>query len=92
MIVQFEYHAQLRSLIGKSAEAVEVADGITVQQAVRMLLTNYGEAVQAYLLSPDGALRPSMVLILNEQQMRWSTPTPLHDGDHVLLLSPISGG
>ena len=92
MTVHLEYHAQIRSFIGKSADTLVLAADTTVQQAIHALLQKYGEDVRGFLTTPEGELRPSILLFLGDRQVRWSVPTPLKDGDQLLLLSPIAGG
>lgn len=92
MTIQVEYHAQIRQITGKSSEELQLPVNATVQQAIRALWQQYGEGLRAFLSTADGELRPSIVVILGEKQIRWSDPTPLRDGDSLLLLSPIAGG
>jgi len=92
MTVEVEYHAQIRQITGKTSETLTLQPDVTVQQAIRMLWAKYGEELRSFLATKEGELRPSIVLVLGDRQLRWCEPTPLHDGDTLLLLSPIAGG
>ena len=92
MTLLLEYHAQIRQITGKSTESLELPPNATLRQAIDALFQQYGDDLRTFLATPDGELRPSIVLILGDRQVRWTDPAALKDGDHLLLLSPIAGG
>ncbi|HOL95687.1 MAG TPA: MoaD/ThiS family protein [bacterium] len=92
MKITVEYSAFLKQHTGRAAETVETGGPCTVQELLRGLAARYGEPFHSALLDQNDRLRPVLLLSVNEEQVNWHQPAPLHDGDIVTILSPIAGG
>jgi molybdopterin synthase sulfur carrier subunit len=91
--LQVQYAAQLRALVGTGQEQIELPPGSTLAQLVAQLAAQR-EAIGAHLLTPVGAVRPSLLVVVNETAVpaEQAAATVLQDGDCVALLPPIAGG
>ncbi len=92
MKVTVEYAAQVKQAAGVGSETVEVDAGCSLQQLVRRVADDHGEALQRVILDGNGDLHPSILLFVGDDQVRWDTEVSLNDSDVVTLLSPVSGG
>jgi MoaE-MoaD fusion protein len=81
MRVRVLFFGQLREIVGTAEEAVELADGASVEQ----LFARYGGRHPAL-----AAFRESVVASVNQEFARWDAP--LAAGDEVAFLPPVSGG
>jgi MoaE-MoaD fusion protein len=81
MRVQVLFFGMLKDLAGKSSECVELREGATA----RDLLAHYESQLPALKNS-----LASLALAVNQQYA--PADTPLHPGDEVALLPPVSGG
>lgn len=88
MKVTFSYFAQIRQQAGCESECVEVPAGASSVDA--MTHVSHGKAFQSLLFDDVGAVRPSILWVVNGLPV---TPEqPLVDGDRVQLFSPVAGG
>ena len=81
MRVTVRLFARLRDLVGAGELVREVADDATVGTVWDGLVRDHS-AIAAY--------QPSMSCAVNADFARMNTP--LHDGDEVAFLPPVSGG
>ena len=79
--VKVLFFGRLKEIFGRSEESVDLPDGASIEQ----LFSHF--CVDHSLLSP---FRPSVVASRNQEFADWSTP--LHSGDEVAFLPPVSGG
>jgi molybdopterin synthase catalytic subunit len=79
--IQMRYFAFVREQLGKSKEAIELADGSTVAQALDLVL-----AASPRLLNAQSAM---MVMVNQAYQPREHV---LANGDEVAIIPPVSGG
>ena len=89
MEVTVDFTTQLKAALGKSQQSVELNDAATVQDAIHALAAEHTDVFAQFVLS-NGQLQPSILLLVNDQQV--DATQQLHDGDVVTLLSAISGG
>jgi MoaD family protein len=89
MIVQFKFYAKLREIIGKETLKLNLKQGATVQEAFDRLVAKYGEEFEKGL--PP---RRNWVIMLNDKNIKFLNDfkTLLKHGDHIAILSPLSGG
>jgi len=81
MRVQVLFFGQLKDLTGRSTESLPLADRATA----RDVLQHYSKEYPSIL-----KLASSLALSINQE---YAAPdAPLHDGDEVALLPPVSGG
>jgi molybdopterin converting factor small subunit len=91
MKVTIRYLAQMRHAAGTASEHVETAPGSTARSLVVSLAKDRGDPLRAALLTPEGTLRPSVLLFVADRQVG-ADDVALHDGDDIVVLSPIAGG
>jgi molybdopterin converting factor subunit 1 len=79
--VRVLFFGRLKEIIGHAEDSVELPDGAPIEA----LFSHYGES------HPELArFRTSLVASRNQEFAAWSTP--LHSGDEVAFLPPVSGG
>ena len=89
MKVTVRYHAQLRQAAGRTWEVVDLPEGMSLKGLLLWLAERNG-SLGALLLEEDGRIDPSLLMFVGERQARGEEF--LHEGDEVLLLTPIAGG
>ncbi len=84
---------QLPAMMRKHADDQECVDlaATTVGEAIDALCDRY-EALRRRLLQPNGRLRPSIAIFVNNTQPRAKPDTTLSDGDTLVVLQPVGGG
>ncbi len=81
MRVKVLFFGRLKDIVGRAEDSVDLADGARIEQ----LFAHYGAR------HPELArFRASLVASRNQEFAPWSTP--LHAGDEVAFLPPVSGG
>ena len=94
MQITFQFEAQLRQIAGTGERQVEVPDGSSLLEALKLLVEQDGGALQERILRADGAVQNSLLLFVNDVPVAPDSAANhvLNNGDQVLLLPPISGG
>jgi len=69
---------------------VEV-DAATVGEAIEALCRRY-MPLRDRLLKPNGRLKPSLVIFVNDAQPAAKPETVLKEGDTLVLIQPVGGG
>jgi molybdopterin converting factor subunit 1 len=81
MRVKVLFFGRLKEIVGRAEDFADLADGSRIEQ----LFAHYGAR------HPELArFRASLVASHNREFAAWSTP--LHAGDEVAFLPPVSGG
>ena len=88
MKIRFSYFAQIRQKAGTESETVEVADGATALEAVKLI--EHGVEFAGLLFNESGALRPVILFVINDVPA--APDQVLNDGDQVQVFSPVAGG
>ena len=79
--VKVLFFGRLKEIMGLAEDSVELRDGAAIEE----LFAHYGAS------RPELArFRASLVASRNREFVAWSTP--LHAGDEVAFLPPVSGG
>jgi sulfur-carrier protein len=79
--VRVLFFGRLKEIVGQAEDSVELPDGAPIEA----LFSHYGAS------HPELArFRASLVASRNQEFAAWSTP--LHSGDEVAFLPPVSGG
>ncbi len=73
--------AQLAEAVGTGRLEIELGDGATVADALDALAGDHPAV---------GEMRETLAVALNERYCR--TDAPVHDGDVLALIPPVSGG
>ena len=75
------FFGRLKDLIGHAEDSVDPTDAATIEQLFALYATRNPELAK---------YRPSLVASRNQEFAAWDTP--LHPGDEVAFLPPVSGG
>jgi molybdopterin converting factor small subunit len=86
------YLAQLKQAACVSSESIELKGSCTVQELVADLAHRRGEPLRRLLLDAGGALQPTLLIFVGEEQVMRSCPVFLKDGEVITLLTPMAGG
>lgn len=92
MNITLEYMAQLRTAAGRRSETVTGEDGVTLGAVLAEAATRLGPAFTALVFDGHGNLHPSLLMMLNDEQVAPDRSRALRDRDRVTLLTPMSGG
>ena len=75
------FFGRLKDLIGRAEDSVNSTDAATIEQLFALYAARNPELAK---------YRPSLVASRNQEFASWDTP--LHPGDEVAFLPPVSGG
>lgn len=94
MTITIEFAGPLRSLVGKAAQALELAEGADVATAIQHLGATVSDSARSQLLTASGDVQPSLIVAVNGTACSGlqAHQRLLQPGDVVALLSPIAGG
>jgi len=92
MKVTVEYAAQLKRAAGIGSETIEVSPGCTLAQLIDEVARRHNGELNRLLTDESGALHPSILLFVGDEQVRGPLDRELRDRDVVTMISPISGG
>ncbi len=92
MRVTLRYAAQVRTVKGLGCEEIELSDGACADDAVRLLAASGREELRQLLLTPEGAVQPTLLLFLQDAIVPRGQRVRLSHGDTLTIISPISGG
>jgi sulfur carrier protein ThiS len=92
MLVQ--YTAQLRTVLQRSEEEVELHERCSVAQLLTRIASQWHADATRFLLTSSGSLQPSLLVVLNSEVVPTRDAESVHvePGDVVTLLPPIAGG
>ena len=92
MTITLQYGAQIKQAAGTDSQTVEVDSNCSLQDLLRGVANERTSEFKEMLFAPDGALHPSILLFVGDDQVRWNSAVELQPNDVVSVLSPISGG
>ena len=75
------FFGRLKELTGRAGDSIESAEATTIEQLFGLYAARYPELAK---------YRSSVVASRNQEFAAWDTP--LHSGDEVAFLPPVSGG
>lgn len=75
------FFGRLKEIVGHAEDSVELPDGASIEALFSHYGANHPELTR---------FRASLVASRNQEFAAWSTP--LHSGDEVAFLPPVSGG
>jgi MoaD family protein, archaeal len=95
--VKVEYLGHIREIIRSGREEeLEVPEGATLGDLLLMLAEKYGEPFRKAVYEPGGTdVKQSFIVTVNGyllNQLEGGVQTRLNHGDHVILMSIVSGG
>jgi molybdopterin converting factor subunit 1 len=79
--VKVLFFGRLKEIVGHAEESLEFSDAATIEQLFAHFATRSPELAK---------FRSSLVASCNQEFAAWNTP--LHSGDEVAFLPPVSGG
>jgi molybdopterin converting factor small subunit len=93
MEITIQYTGQLANLTGTSEETANLKVGTTLSQLITQLVKRHGDGYSDLLLTRDGSIRPSVLVILDGEQAEGTLETLTFEGvKTVMLMTPIAGG
>jgi len=92
--LRVQYTAQLRTVVGRAEEEIELPEGSNLAEALVHVASDLCREASGYLLTPVGALQPSLLVALNNRAVTTGEASTVlvNTGDVVTLLPPIAGG
>jgi len=79
--VKVFFFGRLKEIVGRAEDSIELPDGSPIEALFSHYGANHPELAR---------YRASLVASRNQEFVAWSTP--LHSGDEVAFLPPVSGG
>jgi len=94
MRLRVEYTAQLRSVLGRSAEEIDMPAGSSLAELLAHLAAVVCREAAPHLLTDAGKLQSSLLIAVNKAAVsaRDAANVSIRSGDVVALLPPIAGG
>lgn len=92
MQITIHLEAQIRRVAGRSSTMAEVDDQASVADVVRQLANSSDEPLQRLLLDESGAVRPTLMLFVNDEHVPQPAEHRLECKSVLTITSPISGG
>ncbi len=92
MNIKLKFTAQIKDILGRNSDTIEVENGIKLKDLISKLVTRYGKVFESILFDDNGLYRHSNLIIVNQSQVNYDENVTLSDGVEVTLMSPISGG
>ncbi len=93
--IKVQYFAVVRELANKREDDLDVRDGSTVLDILRILAQRYGEKFRDYVFdTKTGAPRSYLQFLVNGDSISNlnGLSTPLTDGSALVLIPPVGGG
>ncbi len=92
MKVTLNYMGQLRYLSGKASEQVDCAGGRSLSEMLTEVSKAYDQRFIDVIFDDAGALRSSLMIVVNDKPVDKELVQSLSDGDSITLLTAIAGG
>jgi len=86
------YWGQIKRSAGASEETIELDTEPTIADLLERLASRHDETFRMLVLDDAGRPRPSLVVIVDDEQLPLDSSRRLPDGASVTLLPPIAGG
>jgi MoaD family protein len=94
--VKVEYIGHIREIIRSGGEeAIEVSEGASLADLLSMLSERYGESFKKAVYEPGSTdVKSNFIITVNGYLLNQlnGVETKLKNGDHVILMSVVSGG
>ena len=94
MRVKIRFFTRLREITRKREEEVEVAEGTTLEELLKMLEERYGQSFKGYVRDHRGNFRQSLQYLVNGRNVRFlqGFETVLNMDDALAIIPPVGGG
>ncbi len=93
--IKVQYFAIVRELANKREDVLDVGEGSTVLDILKLLAQSYGEKFKDYVFDPKtGAPRSYLQFLVNGDSISNlnGLSTPLTDSSTLVLIPPVGGG
>ncbi len=92
MIVIIEYTAQLKQAANCSSEEISLEQGATARDAILQVAQQHGGALKKMLITNESDVSSSLLFFVDDSQVVDIESHLLSEGNHITIMSPISGG
>ena len=92
MKIHVRYTTQLRMVLDRSEDEVDLAQPSSTGALLKKLSRRYGKPFDDLVFQGPGELNPSILVCVGDKHIGSDRSYALQDGDQVTLLSVISGG
>ena len=94
MTVRVDYTGQMRAAAGRHVDEIEVDAGTSLGGLVALLAALGPPAVRPHLVTSDGRIQPTLVVVVDGRAVPGDAREALVIGDNatVVLLPPVAGG
>ena len=94
MRLRVQYTAQLRTVVGRTEEEVELPEGSNLAELLLHLASTVRSETAPFLLTAGGEVQPALLVAVNKEAVlsRDARAVLVNSGDVVTLLPPIAGG
>ena len=92
MKITVNYFGQLKQIAEKDADSGDYPEEMGLGDVLADLASRYDGKFKNIVLNDAGALRPALLVSVNDKAVDKGAPPVLHDGDQINLLPPIAGG
>lgn len=92
MQVTIEYEAQIKRAVGTGRESFDVSEGCSLPELIQQAVDQHPESLANLIFDEAGHISSTILIFVNNQQVRDFDTVELAEQSVVTLLSPISGG
>ena len=94
MKVTIKFFTTLREVAGKREERIELSNGTTVEELLRLLSRKYGKGFINYVYDEKANVRGYLQFLVNGKSITTlqGFKTRLKDGDKIAIIPPVGGG
>ena len=92
MKITIKYFAQVKKEAGTGTEILELDEGMHLQECLGAVSTNKSKAFREMIYDESGVYRDAVILIINNDQVRYDENPEMKDRDELMIMSPIAGG
>ncbi len=92
MEITLKYMGQLRHLADKDSDQIECSQGASLTDLMTAASKKYDQRFVDIVLDATGAIRRSLIIIIDGVSADKDAPPNLSDGDTITLLTAIAGG
>jgi MoaD family protein len=90
-MIKLRLFSKLRDIAGAKEVEVE-GEGMAIREALEKFAARYGEVSREVLFDKQGAVWPSVLLLVNGEAATEGAATRVKSGDTVAVLLPTAGG
>mgnify|MGYP002637243349 CR=1 FL=1 len=92
MIVTIQCFAQLARAAGGADHELDLDNGATAQDALRLFANGSSDETRALLFNEAGEHQPTILLFLDEEPVLFSEPAVMSERSILFIATPIAGG